>query len=246
MRRRFRSRRRGRWFCSCSARRHGSEARPPGRPRAAPGAPAGRSRTSSAATLGKRVGSAMVSPAAWIPARRNRRSAGSHQRLSGVEGIPVWTPPKGDRGRELLFASDRIGRALRGRRRDYFSAVLTQGRKPVAGGEEVVTRCGRSRLPSRSRCRASADLVDGKRSAFARIPFASCGSRSDVRHPVLLFGSILSRSRPSCSTAQLTATFVAMVWVSGRPLLRDLELHATARSSCRTSSDVRSRSALYG
>jgi putative drug exporter of the RND superfamily len=140
------------------------------------------------------------------------------QRLSRVEGVARVDSAAGSYvGGELLFESDVLAERFSADDATYFSAVLDPAVESQSlEAEEVVHEMRALDAPFDFEVAGpSADLVDGKRSAFARIPVAIVWIALVTFVTLfLLFGSILVPIKAVVlNLLSLTATFGAMVWV---------------------------------
>ncbi|MDQ3952972.1 MAG: MMPL family transporter [Actinomycetota bacterium] len=140
------------------------------------------------------------------------------RRLSDLDGIARVDSAAGsyvDGG--LLFRSGRLAQRFAADDATYFSAVLDSAVEAQSlEAEEVVHEMRALDAPFRFEVAGpSADLVDGKRSAFARIPYAVLWIALVTFVTLfLLFGSILVPLKAVVlNLLSLTATFGAMVWV---------------------------------
>ena len=140
------------------------------------------------------------------------------QRLSSVEGIARVDAATGSYvGGDLLFFSERVGQRFVAENDTYLSAILDPSVEAQSlEAEEVVHDIRALDAPFAFEVAGpSADLVDGKRSAFARIPLAVAWIAVVTFVTLfLLFGSILVPVKAVVlNLLSLTATFGAMVWV---------------------------------
>ena len=143
---------------------------------------------------------------------------GFAQRLSSVHGIARVDGATGSYvDGELLFFSERVGGRFAADDATYFSAVLEpEVEAQSLEAEEVVHEMRALDAPFAFEVAGpSADLVDGKRSAFARMPVAIVWIALVTFVTLfLLFGSILVPIKAVVlNLLSLTATFGAMVWV---------------------------------
>ncbi|HEX2294028.1 MAG TPA: MMPL family transporter [Actinomycetota bacterium] len=143
---------------------------------------------------------------------------GFAQELSALDGIARVDSAAGSYvDGDLLFSSDVVARRFAADDATYFSAVLdpaVEAQSPEA--EEVVHDLRALDAPFAFEVAGpSADLVDGKASAFARIPLAVVWIALVTFVTLfLLFGSILVPLKAVVlNLLSLTATFGAMVWV---------------------------------
>ncbi|HYP23541.1 MAG TPA: MMPL family transporter, partial [Actinomycetota bacterium] len=140
------------------------------------------------------------------------------QRLSSIEGIARVDAATGSYvAGELLFFSERVGQRFAADDATYFSAVLAPTVEAQSlEAEEVVHGIRALDAPFAFEVAGpSADLVDGKESAFARIPIAVLWIALVTFVTLfLLFGSVLVPLKAVVlNLLSLTATFGAMVWV---------------------------------
>jgi RND superfamily putative drug exporter len=143
---------------------------------------------------------------------------GFAQRLSAVDGIARVDAATGSYVEgDLLFSSETLGQRFAADDATYFSAVLDPAIESQSlEAEEVVHEMRTLDAPFTFEVAGpSADLVDGKRSAFARIPMAVVWIAFVTFVTLfLLFGSILVPIKAVVlNLLSLTATFGAMVWV---------------------------------
>ncbi|MFN2587727.1 MAG: MMPL family transporter [Actinomycetota bacterium] len=143
---------------------------------------------------------------------------GFAQRLSRLNGVARVDAATGSYvAGDLLFASPRLGERFAAEDATYFSVVLDpriESQSPEA--EEVVHEMRALDAPFAFEVAGpSADLVDGKRGAFSRIPVAVVWIAVVTFVTLfLLFGSILVPLKAVVlNLLSLTATFGAMVWV---------------------------------
>ncbi|HYP24345.1 MAG TPA: MMPL family transporter, partial [Actinomycetota bacterium] len=140
------------------------------------------------------------------------------QRLSSVEGIARVDAATGSYVEgELLFFSEKVGARFAADGATYFSAVLAPTVEAQSlEAEDVVHSIRALDAPFAFEVAGpSADLVDGKEGAFARIPIAVLWIALVTFVTLfLLFGSVLVPLKAVVlNLLSLTATFGAMVWV---------------------------------
>ncbi|HEX2058822.1 MAG TPA: MMPL family transporter [Actinomycetota bacterium] len=143
---------------------------------------------------------------------------GFARRLSDIDGIARVDSATGSYVEgDLLFASERLAERFAADDATYFSAVLDPAVEAQSlEAEEVVHELRDLDAPFRFEVAGpSADLVDGKSSAFARIPYAVLWIALVTFVTLfLLFGSILVPLKAVVlNLLSLTATFGAMVWI---------------------------------
>jgi len=138
--------------------------------------------------------------------------------LSRIPGISRVDAPTGSYvAGDLLFSSDVLARRFAAEDAAFFSVVLAPTVESYSTRAEEIVRDIRT-MPAPFDVRVtgpSADLVDSKEVAFARMPYA-LGWISLVMFVALflLFGSILVPIKAVLlNLLSLTATFGAMVWV---------------------------------
>jgi putative drug exporter of the RND superfamily len=139
-------------------------------------------------------------------------------RLSRIDDVARVDAATGSYvGGELLFSSEQVERRFAADDATFFSVVLApsvESQSPEAEG--VVQRIRSMSAPFDIQVTgASADLVDGKRVAFARVPYA-IGWIAFVTFVTLflLFGSVVVPIKAVVlNLLSLTATFGAMVWI---------------------------------
>jgi RND superfamily putative drug exporter len=152
------------------------------------------------------------------PRTSREQIAGFAQRLSRLDGVARVDAATGSYvGGELLFRSRLLGERFAAEDATYFSAVLEPSVESQSlEAEEVVGEMRSLDAPFAFEVAGpSADLVDGKRGAFARIPVAVVWIALVTFVTLfLLFGSILVPLKAVVlNLLSLTATFGAMVWV---------------------------------
>ncbi|HEV2754487.1 MAG TPA: MMPL family transporter [Actinomycetota bacterium] len=152
------------------------------------------------------------------PASSRPQVRGFAQRLSRLDGVARVDSAAGSFiGGELFFAADVISERFAAEDATYFSVVLDPKVEAQSlEAEDVVADVRSLDAPFAFEVAGpSADLVDGKSGAFARIPVAVAWIAVVTFVTLfLLFGSILVPLKAVVlNLLSLTATFGAMVWV---------------------------------